>query len=231
MLATLIPPSADSQATALTSAVKQKSVATVKNKTSLNSDENHTITHHNNRSVNNEEIYNCNATKETDQSVLRTNVTNTNTPSRICLEKPTLNDSVTSDHYVNTSAHRLSPVAFVNGNANGVQQPRTHFPNVSEESKAMSDASVAVNKSGQISRRCSAGLNVTIASDGEIEVAGDASCDLENNTSLFSRNKSPPFKKKRQDNFLFRRCFNSTYDPSGLPGFGVILAENSDSED
>ncbi|XP_071539191.1 cell cycle checkpoint control protein RAD9A isoform X2 [Panulirus ornatus] len=38
---------------------------------------------------------------------------------------------------------------------------------------------------------------------------------------------TPPFKKAR---FLFRRCFESTFDPETIPGHDRILAEDSDDD-
>lgn len=38
---------------------------------------------------------------------------------------------------------------------------------------------------------------------------------------------TPPAKRVRH---IFRRCFESTFDPHSIPGFNVILAEDSDEE-
>ena len=38
---------------------------------------------------------------------------------------------------------------------------------------------------------------------------------------------SPPSKKK---NFLFRRCFDATFNPQNIPGTERVLAPDSDEE-
>ena len=42
--------------------------------------------------------------------------------------------------------------------------------------------------------------------------------------------RSPPLKRRR-NNFLFKRCFNQTFDPSNMTGFGRVLAHDSDTEE
>ncbi|XP_015189276.1 PREDICTED: cell cycle checkpoint control protein RAD9A [Polistes dominula] len=44
-------------------------------------------------------------------------------------------------------------------------------------------------------------------------------------TNIFPRSPSPPSKKAR---FIFKRCFQTTFDLSMLPGHDVILVEDSD---
>ena len=247
VLATLISPSADSQATVINTAGSAVTVSRAATSTrAKSSDNNHTITHHNNSSAANASLNEDSICERLNGSLLRAgeatershadnfNAT-TPTPNRTLLdapERPSLDSSSINTRTMNPLIkRRLSRMPVTDtGRINGIHLSKTHLSNVSNDSKAMSDLSHSFDKS---KTRTSGGRStncVIVPSDDEsdIQICG-AQQSFENivDPVMYS---SPPRKKKR-NNVLFRRCFNSTYDPSTMAGFEVVLAEDSDPDD
>ncbi|XP_076041140.1 cell cycle checkpoint control protein Rad9 [Oratosquilla oratoria] len=52
--------------------------------------------------------------------------------------------------------------------------------------------------------------------------------DSSSDNAISPRTGSPVPKKAK---FIFQRCFNATFNPESIPGYGVVLASDSDEED
>uniref|UniRef100_A0A2P2I770 Cell cycle checkpoint control protein RAD9A n=1 Tax=Hirondellea gigas TaxID=1518452 RepID=A0A2P2I770_9CRUS len=123
----------------------------------------------------------------------------------------------------NVRTKRLSRMLVRNSMFDRNKEP---LSNVCEQSEDVPRISCSMDKSKVLTTAGRHRKNATIVpSDGEEEECVDQIPNGEDNFP-----GAPPTKKYRP-HFLFDRCFNSTFDPTSVDGYDVILAKDSDTED
>lgn len=55
--------------------------------------------------------------------------------------------------------------------------------------------------------------------------------DAENNADEDAIPATPPLPPAKKARYIFRRCFEATYNSQMLPGYDEVLAEDSDEDD